>query len=180
MINQNSMSTYKLYLPDLPSKNFLSLSLLFQFILFCVFWISLSFSLLSFSLFVLFPRHVPNDSTLPPVPPCLSSPSPFLPHHPSSPSIGARLNKRGWASSVGFLFNSCSISFLCFMCTCELFNPSFDLVFHVIMQVPIQTEMQTCYSLIDSLKRDLSCVSSKVELSSAYFHSSTSVQNHFS
>ncbi|XP_034713879.1 TBC1 domain family member 1 isoform X3 [Etheostoma cragini] len=40
-------------------------------------------------------KHVPTDSTLPPIPPCLLSPSPFLPHHPSSPSTGARLNKRG-------------------------------------------------------------------------------------
>ncbi|XP_037620283.1 TBC1 domain family member 1 isoform X1 [Sebastes umbrosus] len=39
-------------------------------------------------------KHVPTDSTLPPVPPCPSSPSLLLPHHPSSPSTGARLNKR--------------------------------------------------------------------------------------
>ncbi|XP_070712472.1 TBC1 domain family member 1 [Pempheris klunzingeri] len=40
-------------------------------------------------------KHAPTDSTLPPVPPCSSSSSPPLPHHPSSPSTGARLNKRG-------------------------------------------------------------------------------------
>ncbi|XP_034067493.1 TBC1 domain family member 1 isoform X1 [Gymnodraco acuticeps] len=39
-------------------------------------------------------KHVPADSTLPPVPPCPSSHSPLLPHHPSSPSAGARLNTR--------------------------------------------------------------------------------------
>ncbi|XP_063740113.1 TBC1 domain family member 1 isoform X1 [Eleginops maclovinus] len=39
-------------------------------------------------------KHVPTDSTLPPVPPCPSSHSPLLPHHPSSPSTGARLNTR--------------------------------------------------------------------------------------
>lgn len=40
-------------------------------------------------------KHVTTDSTLPPVPPCASSLSPSLPpHHPSSPSAGARLNKR--------------------------------------------------------------------------------------
>lgn len=39
-------------------------------------------------------KHVPTDSTLPPVPPCPSSHSPLLPHHPTSPSAGARLNKR--------------------------------------------------------------------------------------
>ncbi|XP_044047102.1 TBC1 domain family member 1 isoform X3 [Siniperca chuatsi] len=39
-------------------------------------------------------KHVPTDSTLPPIPPCPLSPSPLLPHHPSSPSTGARFNKR--------------------------------------------------------------------------------------
>lgn len=37
-------------------------------------------------------KHVSTDSTLPPVPPCSSSP--LLPHHPSSPSAGIRLSKR--------------------------------------------------------------------------------------
>ncbi|XP_059194124.1 TBC1 domain family member 1 [Centropristis striata] len=39
-------------------------------------------------------KHVPYNSTLPPVPPCPSSPSSLLTHHPSSPSAGARLNKK--------------------------------------------------------------------------------------
>ncbi|XP_060921148.1 TBC1 domain family member 1 isoform X1 [Labrus mixtus] len=39
-------------------------------------------------------KNVPTDSTLLPVPPCPASLSPPLPHHPSSPSSGARLNKR--------------------------------------------------------------------------------------
>ncbi|XP_070833321.1 TBC1 domain family member 1 isoform X1 [Chaetodon trifascialis] len=39
-------------------------------------------------------KHVPTDSTLPPIPPCPSSHSPLLAHHPSSPSAGARLNRR--------------------------------------------------------------------------------------
>ncbi|KAM8880109.1 TBC1 domain family member 1 isoform 2-T3 [Spinachia spinachia] len=40
-------------------------------------------------------KHLPTDSALPPVFSCPSSPSPLLPHHPSSPSTGAQLNKRG-------------------------------------------------------------------------------------
>nr|XP_046269328.1 TBC1 domain family member 1 isoform X1 [Scatophagus argus] len=39
-------------------------------------------------------KHVTTDSTLPPVAPYPSSPSPLLPHHPSSPSAGAWLSKR--------------------------------------------------------------------------------------
>nr|XP_054607526.1 TBC1 domain family member 1 isoform X1 [Nothobranchius furzeri]XP_054607527.1 TBC1 domain family member 1 isoform X1 [Nothobranchius furzeri] len=39
-------------------------------------------------------KNVSTDSTLPPLPPCSSSHSPVLLHHPSSPSAGARLSKR--------------------------------------------------------------------------------------
>ncbi|MEQ2295636.1 hypothetical protein AMECASPLE_016488, partial [Ameca splendens] len=39
-------------------------------------------------------RNLPTDSTLSPLPPFPSSHSPLLLHHPSSPSAGARFNKR--------------------------------------------------------------------------------------
>ncbi|XP_008276645.1 TBC1 domain family member 1 isoform X2 [Stegastes partitus] len=39
-------------------------------------------------------KNVSTDSSLPPVPPCPSSHSPVLLHPPSSPSTGARLNRR--------------------------------------------------------------------------------------
>ncbi|KAM3864861.1 TBC1 domain family member 1 [Diretmus argenteus] len=39
-------------------------------------------------------KPLPNYPTLPPAPPCPSSSSPILSHLPSSPSTGARLNKR--------------------------------------------------------------------------------------
>ncbi|XP_028317468.1 TBC1 domain family member 1 isoform X3 [Gouania willdenowi] len=45
-------------------------------------------------------KHVPNNSTLPPAPPCLPSHSFLVPHHSSSSSPGARLTKR---SSLGDL-----------------------------------------------------------------------------
>ncbi|XP_045903506.1 TBC1 domain family member 1 isoform X2 [Micropterus dolomieu] len=49
-----------------------------------------------------------NDSTLPPVPPCPLSLSPLLPHHPSSPSTGARLNKRSPLSGLRARLHSSS------------------------------------------------------------------------
>uniref|UniRef100_A0A3P8TZ12 TBC1 domain family member 1 n=1 Tax=Amphiprion percula TaxID=161767 RepID=A0A3P8TZ12_AMPPE len=39
-------------------------------------------------------KNVPTDCSLPPIPPCPSSHSPVLLHPPSSPSAGARLNRR--------------------------------------------------------------------------------------
>ncbi|XP_013868714.1 TBC1 domain family member 1 isoform X3 [Austrofundulus limnaeus] len=39
-------------------------------------------------------KNLPNDSTLPPLPSCSPSHSPLLVRHPSSPSAGARFNKR--------------------------------------------------------------------------------------
>ncbi|XP_032419620.1 TBC1 domain family member 1 isoform X1 [Xiphophorus hellerii] len=39
-------------------------------------------------------KNLPTDSTLPPLPPFPSCHSPLLLHHPSSPSAGARFNKR--------------------------------------------------------------------------------------
>lgn len=62
---------------------------------------------LPFSVFPLFFRLIPTDSTLPPLPPS-HSPSCPLTHHSLSPSAGTRPNKRRWdASSVTENFKIC-------------------------------------------------------------------------
>lgn len=65
------------------------------------------------SLFAPIFRNLPTDSTLPPLPPFPSCHSPLLLHHPSSPSAGARFNKRRW--ECGFQFTSLQYHFInCF------------------------------------------------------------------
>ncbi|XP_072239378.1 TBC1 domain family member 1 isoform X2 [Leuresthes tenuis] len=54
-------------------------------------------------------KNVPTDSTLPPLPPCPSSHSPVLFHHPSSPSTGARFNKRSDVAALSTSRAACVV-----------------------------------------------------------------------
>ncbi|XP_067353203.1 TBC1 domain family member 1 isoform X2 [Channa argus] len=54
-------------------------------------------------------KHILTNSTLPPPPPCPSSSSPVLRHYPSSPSSGARLNKRSPLGGLRARLHSSSV-----------------------------------------------------------------------
>lgn len=84
---------------------------LFTFVLFllllCVFDFFALFLSLPISVFALILRHVPSDSTLPPLPPC--------PLSPSSPFSGARHNKRRWGFHMVFFATRAIFPLLIYM-----------------------------------------------------------------
>lgn len=124
MINQNSMSTHELYLPPLPSKHSFSLPFFSFHTILCVFGFLCFLSLCS--LFLYFPYFPDMSQPTPPfllfLPalrlPLLSSLI-ILPHLLLEPgSI-----KEGENPALVFCSTLAVSPFLCFMCTCELFNP---------------------------------------------------------
>lgn len=112
-------------------------------------------------------RHVPADSTLPPVATCSLPPSHLLPHHPSSSSTGARLNKRRWDP----LFCSATAAYnsSLFMCT-HSFSWLLLFVLHGIMSGCAQTEKHwPCKKEIICVKYCIMKCSEKVDGSAGMF-----------